>query len=84
MITLFAFNAVCHLLWSPLFFKAKRPDWALVEVLFLWGSLAALVFGLWPISQRAVWLIAPYLVWVSFAAWLNWRIVVLNRPFARG
>ena len=83
VVILYAFNAVCHLLWSPLFFKIKRPDWALFDVLFLWGSLVAIAVGIWPISHRAVWLIAPYLVWVSFAAWLNWRIVVLNRPFAR-
>jgi tryptophan-rich sensory protein len=31
--------------------------------------------------MRAAWLLAPYLAWVSFAAWLNWQIVKLNRPF---
>ena len=49
------------LLWSPLFFRARRPDWALVEVVFLWASLVALVVGLWPISQKASLLILPYL-----------------------
>ena len=29
----------------------------------------------------AGWLIAPYLVWVTFAGWLNWRVVQLNKPF---
>lgn len=84
VVILFLVNALCHLLWSPLFFKAKRPDWALVEVIFLWGSLVALLIGLWPISQTAALLILPYLVWVSFAAWLNWQIVRLNAPFGRG
>ncbi|MFS0737729.1 TspO/MBR family protein [Sphingomonas sp. 1P06PA] len=84
VVILFLVNALCHLLWSPLFFKAKRPDWALVEVIFLWGSLVALLIGLWPISQTAALLILPYLVWVSFAAWLNWQIVKLNAPFGRG
>ena len=82
VIILFAVNAVFHALWSPLFFRMRRPDWALVEVVFLWGSLVALVIGLWPISQTASLLILPYLLWVSFAAWLNWAIVRLNRPFA--
>ena len=81
VIILFATNAVCHLLWSPLFFRLRRPDWALVEVVFLWASLVALVVGLWPISPFAAKLILPYLAWVSFAAWLNWTIVRLNRPF---
>lgn len=83
VIVLFATNAVCHALWSPLFFRARRPDWALIEVVFLWGSIAALVIGLWPISERASLLIVPYLLWVSFASWLNWTIVRLNGPFAR-
>lgn len=82
VVILFATNAVFHALWSPLFFRARRPDWALVEVVFLWGSLVALVIGLWPISQLASLLILPYLLWVSFAAWLNSAIVRLNRPFA--
>lgn len=82
VIILFATNALFHALWSPLFFRARRPDWALVEVVFLWASLLAMVVGLWPISHRASMLILPYLLWVSFAAWLNSAIVRLNRPFA--
>ncbi|AJP74028.1 TspO/MBR family protein [Sphingomonas hengshuiensis] len=82
VVILFATNAVFHALWSPLFFRARRPDWALIEVVFLWASLVALVVGLWPISQFASLLILPYLLWVSFASWLNTAIVRLNRPFA--
>lgn len=82
VVILFAVNALCHLLWSPLFFKLRRPDWALVEVVFLWASLVALVVGLWPISPFASALILPYLLWVSFAAVLNRAIVRLNAPFA--
>ncbi len=78
----FATNWVLHLLWSPLFFKAKRPDWALVENCFLWASVLALVIGLRPYSIAASWLEVPYLLWVSFALWLNWTIVRLNAPFA--
>lgn len=78
---LFALNALLHLLWSPLFFRLRRPDWALIEVVFLWTSLVALVVGLWPISPMAALLIVPYLLWVSFAAWLNREIVRRNAPF---
>jgi len=82
VLILFATNAVFHALWSPLFFRARRPDWALIEVVFLWASLVALVAGLWPISHQASLLIVPYLLWVSFATWLNSAIVRLNRPFS--
>ena len=78
---LFGANALFHLLWSPLFFTWKRPDWALAEVPFLWLSIAALIVGLAPLSTTSALLLAPYLVWVSFAAFLNLTIVRLNAPF---
>lgn len=78
VIVLYGANALFHLLWSPLFFKFKRPDLALIEVAFLWASLVALVVGIAPISWFASQLIWPYLAWVSFATWLNWTIVRLN------
>ena len=83
IVALFAVNALFHLLWSPLFFKIKRPDWALVEVAFLWCSILALVIGLAPYSTAASWLNVPYLLWVSFASWLNYAIVSLNKPFGK-
>jgi translocator protein len=81
MIVLFALNGVLNALWSPLFFKLKRPDWALYEWVAFWLSVLALVVLLFQISSLAGWLILPYLAWVSFAGWLNWQVVVLNGPF---
>jgi benzodiazapine receptor len=78
ILILFGVNALFHLAWSPLFFKLQRPDWALIEVPFLWGSVLALFVGLWPIDRQAALLILPYLGWVSFAATLNWGVVVRN------
>ena len=81
LIGLYLANGLCHFLWSPLFFTAKRPDWALIEVPFLWLSVLALCIFLREWSVAASWMIVPYLVWVSFAAILNWKIVKLNGPF---
>lgn len=83
IIILYGVNFVFHFLWSPLFFNFRRPDWALVEVVFLWVSVLALCVGLRQFSVLASWLIVPYLVWVSFAAILNLFIVRLNAPFGR-
>lgn len=84
VLLLFAANAVFHVLWSPLFFRWRRPDWALAEVPFLWLSILAMVIWLAPYSTTASWLLVPYLVWVTFAAYLNYTIVRLNRPFGGG
>lgn len=78
---LYGMNFAAHFAWSPLFFKFRRPDLALIEVVFLWGSVLALCIGLRQYSEFASWLVAPYLAWVSFAALLNLAIVRLNGPF---
>lgn len=83
LVMLYLVNGVFHFLWSPLFFAFKRPDWALAEVPFLWASVLALAVFLREYSVFASWLIVPYLVWVSFAACLNFAIVQLNRPFGQ-
>jgi benzodiazapine receptor len=81
LLGLFGLNAALSAVWSLLFFKFRRPDWALLEVLAFWLSIVALVAFIAPFSPRAAGLLAPYLLWVSFASWLNWRIVALNQPF---
>lgn len=78
IIALFGMNALLHILWSPLFFALKRPDWALAEVPFLWLSIAALMVVVGRYSSLAVWLLVPYLLWVTFAAVLNLKIVRMN------
>lgn len=81
ILALFGINVVLHMLWSPLFFSLRRPDWALIEVPFLWLSIVALMAELANFSWLSVWLLSPYLLWVTFAAWLNFTIVRLNGLF---
>lgn len=75
-------NSILNIAWSGIFFKLRRPDWALVEVLMLWLSILALILVLGSHSTIAGLLMVPYLIWVSIAAFLNYRIVQMNRPFA--
>jgi translocator protein len=82
LIGVFAANGVLNMLWSFLFFRWHRPDWALLEVVALWLSIAVLIVTLAGLSTLGSWLLVPYLLWVSFAAYLNLTIVRLNRPFA--
>ena len=82
LIGLFVLNAGLNLLWSLLFFKLHRPDWALIEVVFLWLSIAALIWEMKSYSRRASALLLPYLLWVSFASAINYATVQLNGPFS--
>jgi benzodiazapine receptor len=80
MVAMFGVNIVLHMLWSPLFFGLRRPDWALVELPFLWLSIVALMLDVSQFSTLAIWLLLPYLLWVTFAGYLNLIIVRMNRP----
>jgi len=81
LIGLFALNGFLNILWTILFFRFEHPDWALAEVGLLWLSILAPMLFLARFSKLSSWLLVPYLIWVSFAATLNWTIVRLNGPF---
>lgn len=82
LIGLFALNGSLNILWSLLFFRLHRPDWAVFEVVGLWLSVAALIVVIWPRSPTGGVLLLPYLLWVTFAGYLNMTIVHLNGPFS--
>lgn len=76
-----ACNGFLNILWSALFFRLRHPDWALIEVVFLWASIILVMVALWRCSRLASCLMIPYLVWVSVAAILTKEIAALNGPF---
>jgi translocator protein len=77
-----AANGALNVLWSWLFFKARRPDWALAEVGVLWLSIGLLILLARRDDAIAALLLVPYLMWVAFAASLNQAVVRMNGPFA--
>lgn len=78
---LFGFNVFLNILWSLIFFRLHRPDWALAEVAVFWLSIVALIVVAARHSANAKLLLLPYLGWVSFASVLNYAVVRLNAPF---
>ena len=81
LLGLFCLNGFLNILWSLLFFRFHRPDWAVIEVLALWLSVGALIVIIWRRSIVGAVLMLPYLLWVTFAGYLNMTIVHLNGPF---
>ncbi|KAA5804045.1 tryptophan-rich sensory protein [Alkalicaulis satelles] len=69
-------------LWSAVFFGLRRPGWALAEVALLWLAVAANIYAFTQVDALAAWLLAPYLAWVSLAAFLNLEIVRLRKAAA--
>jgi translocator protein len=81
MVGVFFLNCSLNVFWNMLFFTLRRPDWALAEVALLWLSILALIVMLGANSFLTGLLMVPYLIWVSAAAVLNFRVVQLNGPF---
>ena len=79
---LWALNAFCNVFWSVIYFKWHRPDWSLVELLFLWQSIFILIVFIYPRRRVAAWLLLPYLLWVTTAGMLNHATISLNGPFS--
>ena len=64
--------------WSFLFFGLRSPGLALVEIVVLWIAILVTLISFWKVSRVAGALMIPYLLWVSFAAFLNFLIWRLN------
>ena len=78
-LALFAVQLILNVAWSALFFGLRQPGWALLEICLLWVAIGASLVSFVRISPVAGWLMAPYLLWVSFAAILNLSLWLLNR-----
>lgn len=75
---IFGGQLVLNILWSAIFFGLESPRWALVEIMLLWCAIIVTMIAFRKISLPAAWLLVPYILWVSFAGYLNYAIWSLN------
>jgi translocator protein len=64
--------------WSPIFFGLRRIDLAMVNLVLLWVAIVATIILFSKVSRIPAMLLAPYLLWVSFAAYLNAAFWIRN------
>jgi tryptophan-rich sensory protein len=67
-----------NFLWSYLFFGLHRPELAFFEVILFWIFITLTIARFYKVDKIAAYLLIPYILWVSFAAFLNYSIVILN------
>lgn len=77
-LALFALQLAFNGLWSWLFFAWQLGAYALIDILLLWSLIAATLVAFWRVRPLAGALLVPYLLWVSFAAILNYSLWQLN------
>jgi translocator protein len=74
----FAAQLGANVLWSAAFFGLKSPLAAFGIIVVLWILILLTIISFRPISRGASLLLVPYIIWVSFAAFLNYSIIRLN------
>ncbi len=77
-IGLFALQLFLNALWSLLFFGLRSPALGFAGIAPLWISIAATMHLFRKIDRKAFWLLVPYILWVSFAAFLNFSVWMMN------
>jgi translocator protein len=77
-LAVFGLQLFLNAIWSIIFFGLQNPGWALVDIVFLWLAIIWTIIVFYKISRPAAYLLTPYILWVSFAMYLNYAIWALN------
>ena len=77
-LTLFGVQLAFNFFWSIIFFNAQAFGLALIWLAVLWVLILWMLLTFRKVDKWAAWLQVPYLLWVSFAAYLNFGVWALN------
>lgn len=78
-LVLYGYQLVVNFLWPTFFFNFQWYLFSLAWLILLWVLVLLMIENFGKIDKRAAWLNIPYLVWLTFAAYLNAGIWWLNR-----
>jgi benzodiazapine receptor len=81
---IFCAQLALNLAWSGIFFGARQIGFALFEIVILWLVILFNIFVFYTLSAVSAYLLVPYLLWVTYASYLNGGIWILNRGAFRG
>ena len=76
---LFLVQLAFNFFWSIIFFNLQAFGFAFLWLIALWILILLMILSFREVDQPAAWLQIPYLLWVSFAAYLNFGVWLLNR-----
>jgi len=77
-LTFFVIQFIFNVAWSYLFFGLNKPLWAFIEILVLLVFIIITTFYFFKVNKLSGYLLIPYILWVSFASFLNYSIWRLN------
>jgi len=77
-IYVFSAQLLLNFLWTFLFFGLKSTLLAFAEIIVLWVMILVTILRFYRISKGAAYLLIPYIIWVSFASYLNLATFLVN------
>ncbi len=77
-LNLFIAQLIVNFFWSFFFFNAQAFGFAAIWLVLLWVLVLLMIISFSKVEMRAAWLQAPYLIWLTFAAYLNFGVYLLN------
>ena len=77
-LTLFFIQLIFNFFWSIIFFELNDFMFAFVWLVFLWLLIILMTVNFSKINKTAAYLQIPYLLWVTFAGYLNLAVYILN------
>jgi len=77
-LSIFGVQLILNVLWSAVFFGLKSPLAGLIVISILWIFILFTILVFMKVSRTAALLLIPYILWVSFAAVINFFIWRLN------
>lgn len=77
-LNLFIAQLVINFFWSLIFFNAQAFGFAFLWLLLLWGLILWMILTFFKVDKWAAWIQIPYLLWVTFAGYLNYGVWMLN------
>ena len=78
-LNLFIAQLIVNFFWSPIFFNARAYGFALAWLLLLWVLVVLMTLQFRKVDKTAALLQIPYILWLTFAAYLNYGVWQLNR-----
>ena len=77
-LNLFVAQLIVNFFWSFLFFNAQAFGLAAIWLVLLWVLVLLMILSFQKVDMKAAWLQIPYLIWLTFAAYLNLGVYLLN------
>ena len=74
----YVLQLIFNFIWSILFFNMKWFVFSFIWLLVLWGLILLLIINAKKVNKICLYLLLPYLLWVTFAGYLNLSIAILN------